>query len=84
MTGICDQDYEPAQQSWNRLTPEFQNVTLGDYHHAYVATDILLLSDVFETFRNTCLKHFKLDPAYFCTQLRLAWLAALKMHRRKS
>lgn len=44
----------------------------------------MLLADVFETLRNTCLKHFKLDPAYFYTQSVLPWQAALKINRRKS
>ena len=53
MKGISDQDYEHAQQIWNRITPEYENITLGDYHDIYIATDVLLLADVFETFRNT-------------------------------
>ena len=53
-------------------------VTLGDYHDVYLATDVLLLADVFETFRDTCLQHYKLDPAHFYTAPGLAWQAALK------
>ena len=65
MKVISDQDHEHAQQVWNRITPEHENITLGDYHDLYLATDVLLLADVFETFRNTCLKNYKLDPAHF-------------------
>ena len=78
MEGIKDKDYEHAQQVWNRITPEGDQVTLGDYHDVYLATDVLLLADVFETFRDTCLQHYKLDPAYFYTAPGLAWQAALK------
>ena len=63
--GISDQDHEHAQQVCNRITPEHEIITLGDYHDVYLATDVLLLADVFETFRNTCLKNYKLDPAHF-------------------
>ena len=78
LKGISDQDYEHAQQIWNRITPEHENVTLGDYHHFYLATDVLLLADVFETFRNTCFKNYKFDPAHFYIAPGLAWQALLK------
>ena len=51
--------------------------TLGCYHDTYLKTDVLLLTDVFETFRNTCLKNYKLDPAHFYTAQGLAWQALL-------
>ena len=69
MKGISDQDYEDAQQVWNRITLEHENITLGDYHDVYLATDVLLLADVFEIFRNTYLKSYKLDPAHFTPRL---------------
>ena len=51
---------------------------LGDYHDVYLATDVLLLAAVFETFQNTCLRHYNLDPAYLYTAPGLAWQALLK------
>ena len=42
-----------------------------------------LLTDVFENFRNMCLKIFKLDPAKFLSAPRLAWQAALKKTKVK-
>ena len=38
----------------------------------------LLLVDVFENFRNTCLKIYELDPAHFLSLPGLAWQACLK------
>ena len=78
MKGISDKDYEHGQQVWNRITPGHENITLVDYHDVYLATDLLLLADVFETFRDTCLKHDKLDPVHFYTVPGLAWQALLK------
>ena len=51
---------------------------LGEYHDLYLKTDILLLSNVFEAFRSTCLKHYSLDLAHFYTSPGLAWQACLK------
>ena len=74
MKGISDQDYEHAQQVWNIM----EKKTLGCYHDTYLKTDVLMLADVFETFRNTCLKNYKLDPAHFYPAPGLAWQALLK------
>ena len=45
------------------LTNLFKLNNLGEYHDLYVQSDTLLLEDVFENFRNTCLKVYELDPA---------------------
>ena len=37
---------------------------MGDYHDHYLKIDVLLLSDVFEKFIDTCLNFYKLDPCY--------------------
>ena len=39
----------------------------------------MLLADVFENFRNKCIKIYKLDPAHFLPAPGLAWQACLKM-----
>ena len=74
MKGISDQDHEHAQKVWNTM----EKKTLGCYYNTYLKTDISLLADVFETFRNTCLKNYELDPAHFYTAPGLAWQALLK------
>ena len=51
---------------------------MGDYHDLYLKTDILLLADVFETYRKTCLKVYGLDPAHYYTSPGLSWDALLK------
>ena len=52
--------------------------TLGCYYDTYLKADVLLLADVFEAFRNTCLENYKLDTAHFYTTPGLAWQALLK------
>ena len=44
----------------------------------YVQSDTLLLVDVFENFRNTCIEVYELDPAHFSSAPGLAWQACLK------
>ena len=50
----------------------------GEYHELYLKTNILLLSNVFEAFRSTCLKHYSLDLAHFYTSPGLTWQTCLK------
>ena len=52
---------------------------MGQYHDLYLESDILLLSDVFENFRITCLQYYKLDPCHYVTSPALQWDAMLKM-----
>ena len=52
---------------------------LKDYHNLYNQADVLLLADVYENFRDICIKNYKLDPAHYYTAPGLAWDAALKV-----
>ena len=70
---ISDEDYQHAINVWNT----FGCKTIRDYHDLYLKY-VFLLSDVFENFRKTCLKHYKLDPAHYYTSPGLAWDACLK------
>ena len=74
MSDINDEDYERAQRVWKG----FDIKNLGEYHDLYLKTDVILLSNVFEAFRNTCLQHYKLYPAHFYTSPGLAWQECLK------
>ena len=74
MSDINDHNYEHAQKVWTA----FGLKNVGEYHNLYLKTDVLLLSNVFEAFRNTCLEHYELDPAHFHTSPGLAWKACLK------
>ena len=73
--GISEKDYKHAWNVWHT----FKMKTFKDYHELYNETDVLLLADVFENFRNLCLKIYGLDPVYYYTAPGLAWDACLKM-----
>ena len=45
--------------------------------------EVLLLSDVFEKFIDTCLKFYKLDPFHYFSCPGLSWDAMLKMNGEK-
>ena len=62
----------------NNVFKRFKLKNLGEYHDLYVQSDTLLLADVFENFRNMCLKVYELDPAHFLSLPGLAWQACLK------
>ena len=72
---ISDEDYEHTQNVWNT----FSLKNMGDYHNLYLISDVLLLADVFENFRKTCLEYYKLDPCHYFTSPGLSWDAMLNM-----
>ena len=72
---ITDEDYQHAKNVWNT----FKLQSMGEYHNLYLKSDILLLADVFENFRKTCLQYYKLDPCHYFTSPGLSWDAMLKM-----
>jgi len=68
---------------WERLRARAVNVwqrfsiwTLGEYSDLYLKTDVLL-ADVFENFRNSCVES-GLDPAYYYTLPGFTWDDMLK------
>ena len=74
LSGITQSEHDYAKKVWRNLCCR----NMGDYHDVYLLTDVLLLADIFESFRDTCLKVYKLDPAQFYTAPGLAFQAALK------
>ena len=74
MEDIDEIDYRHS----NNVFKSFKLENLGDYHDLYVKSDTLLLADVFENFRDMCLKEYELDPAHFVSLPGLACQARLK------
>ena len=54
---------------------------MADYHDIYLKCDVLLLADLFEKFRPSCLAQYSHDAVHYYTAPGLAWDAALKMSR---
>ena len=76
---ISDEDYAHAKKVWK----EFRIGSMRKYHNTYLTSDVLLLADVFENFRETCIKNYDLDPLWYHTSASLAWDALLKTSKVK-
>ena len=74
MEDISKTDYAHA----NNVFKKFNINNLGEYHDLYVRSDTLLLVDIFENFRQSCLENYELDPAHFVSLPGLVWQACLK------
>ena len=72
---ITDDEYDHAKKVWKT----FKINTMGEYHDLCLGSDVLLLTDVFENFRKTCMQYYKLDPCHYFTSPGLSWDAMFKM-----
>ena len=68
MEDLTDVDHRHAK----RVLKNLNNKNLGDYHDLYVQSDVLLVADVFDNFRNKCIKIYELDPVW--TRISMASL----------
>ena len=61
MEDIADVDYAHIQEFIKTLEENIKS--LGEYHDLYLKSDVLLLADVFENFREMSLEIYGLGPA---------------------
>ncbi|CAI6354176.1 unnamed protein product [Macrosiphum euphorbiae] len=73
-TGIKEKEFEHAKEVWDH----FGCTTLGKYSDLYLKIDVLLLADVFENFRDVCMRAYNLDAAHYFTAPGLSFDAMLK------
>ena len=52
---------------------------MGEYHDLYLKSDVVLLANVFENFREACQANYRLDPCHYVTSPGLAWDTMLRM-----
>ena len=71
---LSEEDYEHAKQIWDH----FGIKTLQSYHDHYLLSDVLLLTDVFENFRDSIYDELGLDPLHLITLPSLACSSAMK------
>ena len=74
MEDVTDADYVHAK----RVCKDLEIKNLGEYRDLYIQGYTLLLANVFDNFRNMCLKIYELDLAKFLSTPGLGWQAALK------
>ena len=71
----CRQEnYDRAREIW----VQYDMKTMRDYHDHYLLSDVLLLADVFQNFRNSVYEQHHLDPLHFITLPSRAWASTLK------
>jgi len=76
----CSQEiYDRAREIW----AQYDMTIMQNYHDHYLLSDILLLADVFQNFRNSVYEQHRLDLLHFITLLSLAWASALKYTHAK-
>ena len=68
-------EYAHAQKVWETFGIE----NMGQYHDLYLKSDVLLLADIFENFREQYLHTYGLDPAHYVSLPSSSWDAMLKM-----
>ena len=76
---ISFKDYLTCEKIWDK----FDMKNISDYHDHYLKKDVLLLTDVFEKFIDTCSKFYGLDPCHYFSSPGLSLDAILKMTGEK-
>ena len=71
---VSAEDYAHARNVWCA----FNCSSFRDYLHLYLLSDCLQLADVFENFRDICLRDYALDPAHYFSSPHFTFDAFLR------
>ena len=74
-----DDDYSHVHKMWKA----FDHKNIGDDNNLYVRSDVLLLNDIFEGFRELSIKTYGLDPCHYYSAPGFTWDAGRKMTKVK-
>ena len=74
ISGVSDEDYEHACRVWR----EFGIKNMGEYHDLYLRTDVILLANLFKSFRRVCLENYGLVSITFLYSARIGMESLLK------
>ena len=72
---VSNEIYKPALLVFNTLLC----VLFKDNYPIYLKTDVLLLADVFENLRYTCISYYKLDPTHYISSQGYSWDSCMLM-----
>ena len=73
-SGVSEANYEQARWVWDR----FGCRTFGDYQDTYLKADVILLADVFESYRDTAHAATGVEPLWSVSLPGAAWDGALR------
>ncbi|XP_067936706.1 uncharacterized protein [Watersipora subatra] len=77
--GLQPGDYLHAQKVWRELGCR----NLGDYHDLYLKSDVLLLTDVFESYREIAMENYGLDLCHYISAPSLSLDVCLKITKQE-
>jgi hypothetical protein len=88
-TSSCHQEIRSTLTSTTKVSPKRNTCALETYrphstarhlktHDLYLKTDVIILADIFENFRDLSLTTYELDPAQYVATPSLKWDVCLK------
>ena len=75
---VTEEQYKHANKVWKT----FKIKNMGEDHDFYLKTDVMLLLDVFENYRDLDLKTYNVDPARYLIAPSFSLDVALKIWRK--